>query len=136
MIDEAISHGLRVNRSMYNHLVLGRVRKGGSRTYVAPDFKAKLHNSMTLGWLLLEWLPKPVKRREWPSRVSVLGFYLPLSEPRHINDGAHVHESVFARMNADSTYRPVNLPSKSRVVIEALKQDRRKPDTGSTPERG
>jgi len=27
-----------------------------SRAYVAPSCEGKLHNSMTLGWLLLEWL--------------------------------------------------------------------------------
>jgi uncharacterized protein (DUF2235 family) len=118
MIDEAVIHGLQISKSMYDHLVLGHPLPGGKRTYTAPDFTAKLHSSMNWAWSLLEGIPKRAKRRDWPQRQSVLGWYLPLCEPRRIDDGALVHHSVFDRVNADPNYRPVNLPSIDRVNIE------------------
>jgi uncharacterized protein (DUF2235 family) len=118
MVDEAVAQGLKINRSMYNHLVLGRPRKGGTREYVGPDFKAKLHDSMTWGWRLFEWFPKRTTLREWPKRWSFFGFYLPCCEPRLIADGSRIHYSVFERVDADPKYRPVNLPPKENILIE------------------
>jgi hypothetical protein len=118
MINEAVLHGLHINQPMYNHLVLGHALQGGKRTYTAPSFTAKLHNSMTWGWKPLEVIPKRVKWRDWPRRRSLFGWYLPLCEPRRIDDGARVHYSVFERWGADPTYRPPNLPSRGQVQIE------------------
>ena len=118
MIDEAVVHGLQINLAMYNHLVLGREHEGATRTYVPPDFTAKLHNSMTWAWRLLEWIPKPVSQREQNDRMAVFGFYLPLCEPRKIDQGARVHESVIQRMQADPTYQPGNLPPTNLIQIE------------------
>lgn len=118
MIDEAVRHGLQINTAMYNHLVLGHERKGGSRKYVAPDSSARLHDSLTWGWLPLEWLPKRAARREWPRRMSLLGLYLPRAEPRPIEEGALVHYSVFDRIAQCSDYRPVNLPAREKVRVE------------------
>jgi hypothetical protein len=56
--------------------------------------------------------PKRTKWREWPRRPSILGFYLPLAEPRPIPEGALIHGSVFERIAAVPDYRPVNLPAK------------------------
>ena len=119
MVDEAVEYGLQINRSMYNHLVLGHPRKGGTREYVGPNFTAKLHDSMTWGWRLLEWIPKRTTLRDWPKRWSLFGLYLPRCEPRRIDSGARIHHSVFARVDVDATYRPVNLPPKENVLIEA-----------------
>jgi uncharacterized protein (DUF2235 family) len=106
MIEEAKAAGLRINTGMRNHLVLGQKRKGSGRQYVPPDPIGPLHNSMTTGWSMLEWLPKNLKWREW---------YRPHAEPRSIPEGARVHHSVVARKNADSTYRPPNLPEKFEI---------------------
>lgn len=116
MIEEAHAKGLLVNRAMVNHLVLGRPRKGSNHVYVAPDATAKLHVSMTTGWKLLEWLPKRAKWREWKSRRSLLGWYLPRAEPRVIPDGAFIHQTVFERIERLTAYRPVNLPTDYRVA--------------------
>lgn len=124
MIDEAGEHGVEINAAMYKHLVLGQARAGGSANYVAPDVKAKLHNSMLIGWLLLEGIPKRTKWQDWPKRRSLLGWYLPLCEPRRIDEGARVHFSVFDRIAADADYRPVNLPPRDKVVIEGAAQHR------------
>jgi hypothetical protein len=118
LIDEAILHGMQINLTMYNHLVLGQAREGGTRSYTEPSVRAKLHNSMTFGWLPFEVIPKRIKWRDWPQRGSLFGWYLPLCEPRRIDDGVLVHHSVYERMAADPTYRPPNLPTKNKVRIE------------------
>jgi uncharacterized protein (DUF2235 family) len=104
MIDQATAAGLRVDRSMVNHLAWGRPREGSNHKYVPPSTTAPLHES------LLEWLPKSERYRDWPERKSVLGFYLPLGEPRLIPEGAVIHKSVIDRMGSDPSYRPINMP--------------------------
>lgn len=118
MIEEAVHAGLEINRTMFAHLVLGHAREGATRRYEKPSVAAKVHDSMTLGWLLLEAIPKRVKWRDWPGRRSPLGWYLPLREPRRIDDGATVHHSVFERMQVDPGYRPSNLPPRDKLRIE------------------
>jgi len=123
LIDEAVLHGLEISATMYDHLVLGASRQGGTRRYTPPSVTAKLHDSMNFGWLLLEGIPKRTKWRDWPQRRSLLGFYMPLREPRRIDDDARVHYSVFERIEADPSYRPVNLPSKEKVRVEGGRHD-------------
>jgi uncharacterized protein (DUF2235 family) len=111
IIEEAVKSGLTVNPQSVRQLAWGVQRKGSPFSYVAPDFRGKLHNSMTAGWRLLEYIPKSDKYKEWPARESHLGFYIPDAEPRLIPDGAFIHESVLKRMEeAVPAYKPVNLP--------------------------
>jgi len=113
MIDEATEHGLQIKKTMYKRLVLGQNPKNSKRQYVAPDPHAGLHNSMNWAWNILEWIPKSVKWREWPQRKSVLGVYLPRSEPRLIAADANIDPSVAERQadkNTQPAYSPVNLP--------------------------
>jgi hypothetical protein len=113
MIDEAVAHGLKINVAMRNHLVLGQPRVGGRNTYVAPDALGPLNDSMTPPWRLLEWLPKSMKWNEWP-RNSLLGYYIPASEPRLIADSQvkpRVHSSAVERKKMLATYKPPNFPS-------------------------
>ncbi|TPN82566.1 DUF2235 domain-containing protein [Mesorhizobium sp. CU2] len=116
MIDEACLSGLRANAVMVDHLVDGQPTKGGEHRYVAPDVGAPLHPSATGAWRILEWLPKSEKRREWPGRHSILGFYLPRYEPRLIPEGARIHQSVLDRMTLVKTYLPQNLPHRYEIV--------------------
>jgi uncharacterized protein (DUF2235 family) len=112
LIEEAAAAGLLVNRAMVNHLVYGKARKGGTHSYTAPDFTAKLHRSLTLGWAPLEIIPKLGKWREWRgARPALFGLYLPLAEPRPIADGAWVHQSAIDRRAAGIGYAPVNWPA-------------------------
>jgi len=115
MLDEAKEHGLIVSTAMYNHLVLGHKRKGGSRTYVEPNSTAELHDSMTWGWRLQEWLPKHTKFLESPKRRSFLGLYIPRSEPRLIEEGSSIHFSVTERMKKVSDYKPENIPFDCKI---------------------
>ena len=115
MIAEAQAAGLRIHTAMRNHLVLGHERKGSRQEYVVPDPKGCLHNSLTAAWKPLEWLPKRTNWKEWAGRRSFAGWYLPNAEPRVIPEGARIHYSVVARKEADSRYRPPNLPGRFEV---------------------
>jgi hypothetical protein len=98
MIDQASAAGLRVDRSMVDHLCWGTPRQGSNHAYVPPSVTAELHDSLTGAWKILEWLPKQEKYREWPERKCVFGFYLPRGEPRLIPEGAIIHQSVIDRI--------------------------------------
>lgn len=113
MIKEAEKSGLKVFKRMADYVT--GVEPWSSTTkyiYPRPDFKASLHNSLTLPWMPFEIIPKSIKRREWKKRPGFLGFYLPLAEPRFIPDDAHIHQSVLDRMKACPDYQPVNIPKK------------------------
>jgi uncharacterized protein (DUF2235 family) len=116
MIEEAVKCGLSVNPQTVRQLAWGVQRKGSPFTYVPPNVRADLHNSMTAAWRILEHLPKATKYKEWPARETHFGFYIPDAEPRVIPEGASIHESVLKRMDAMPDYRPVNLPLKFETV--------------------
>ena len=67
-----------------NQLARGRQRKGSPFTYVAPDVRGQLHNSMNKLWNILECIPKADRYKEWTARRSKLGYYIPNAEPRLI----------------------------------------------------
>ena len=120
MIDEAVAAGLSVNPSTVNQLAWGVQRKGSPFSYVAPDIHGPLHDSMTAGWRILEYIPKKAKYREWPERKVHFGFYIPDCEPRPIPEGAFIHESVPMRIADMPAYRPINLPAAyERVPLPA-----------------
>jgi uncharacterized protein (DUF2235 family) len=116
MVEEAVKCGLAVDRRTVNQLAWGRPRKGSPFSYVAPDFLRDPHDSMSLGWRVLEFFPKADKYKEWKARQSFLGYYIPNAEPRPIPEDAFIHESVIRRMQAVSSYRPVNMPSRHQVI--------------------
>jgi uncharacterized protein (DUF2235 family) len=105
MIDRAKECGLQFSTASINSLVYGK-RKGSK--YLPPDPLGGSHDTMTLGWSFLEFIPrrKPKDSKRW----SVLAITLPLFEPRHIPADAKIHESVRARQS-ELGYSPVNLPS-------------------------
>lgn len=116
MIDEAVAHGLSVNRQAVNQLAWGMQREGSPFTYVAPDIHRDPHQSLTNAWRPLEWMPKSDKYKEWKARKSSWGFYMPAGEPRPVPENAWIHESIFRRMEVAPRYRPVNIPSAYQVV--------------------
>jgi uncharacterized protein (DUF2235 family) len=116
MIDEATKCGLAVNPRTVNQLAWGVQRKGSPFSYVAPDVRGELHDSLRGAWWILEFLPKSAKYKEWPERQTYLGFYIPDAEPRLIPEDAFIHESVVKRMDALAAYRPVNLPARFQTV--------------------
>lgn len=116
MIEEAVKHGLAVDPRTVNQLAWGVQRKGSPFSYVRPDILCDPHDSMSAVWRLLEWLPKADKYKEWSTRKSALGHYLPKAEPRPIPQGAFIHQSVLDRMAAVAGYRPENLPDQRSIV--------------------
>jgi uncharacterized protein (DUF2235 family) len=110
MIAQAEAAGLRIDNSMVDHLGWGQPRLH-SHKYAAPDATAPLHVSLEGAWWILEVLPKLEKWKESPDRKCVLGFYLPLGEPRSIPEGAILHRSVIERMGKVPAYKPINLPA-------------------------
>jgi uncharacterized protein (DUF2235 family) len=115
MLDEACKFGLTVNMQMVKQLAWGVKRKGSPFTYVKPDVAAKLHDRITLGWRMMEYLPKKATYKEWPERKTYCGFYIPNAEPRLIPEGAVIHESALRRMEAVKDYRPINLPKEYKT---------------------
>ena len=111
MIDQAEAAGLRVDRTMVNHLVWGQPRPGSSHVYVPPDPTAQLHVSLEGAWWILEYWPKREKWKEWPARKCFLGLYIPDAEPRPIPEGAIIHRSVLERTTKIAAYKPINMPA-------------------------
>jgi uncharacterized protein (DUF2235 family) len=110
MIDQAMKAGARVNGEMFNHLALGAPEPNGLYTYVPPEADAFAHRSLSGAWWILEFLPKRAKSLEWPHRFKFLRLYIPDGEPRLIEEGARIHQSVETRMEDVAKYRPINLP--------------------------
>ena len=112
MIGEAEKFGLKFNQASINHLVWGVRRKGSPFTYTSPNTTELPHDSVTGFWRILEYIPKSKKYRNWTERRSLFGYYLPLKEPRFIEEGAVISESADILHNSSSQYRPINYPSK------------------------
>jgi len=109
MAREAEAYGLRLNQSLFAHVAEGAPLPDGTHPYVPPDPLGKLHNSLTCPWWPLEFLPKRAKWKRFPEKSSSGGFYLPLGEPRKIDEGAFLHRSVIERRDKMG-YAPINLP--------------------------
>ena len=120
MVGEATAKGLLVNSAMANHLAWGRQRSGSKHEYVVPDAMAELHDSMTPGWKVLEFLPKRTRWSELPGRRGLLGWYLPCAERRIIPEGATIHRAVLDRMAGRLGYKPANLPTRYQVEEHAV----------------
>lgn len=102
MLCEAVSLGLLVDPERAD-FVLGR----NTQPPVAPDPSAKIHNSLTLPWWVLEYLPHSyfdlkLKKAKWR---------IPFGASRPIPEGSVLHESVKEKLKLDASYRPSNLPT-------------------------
>ncbi|MFW2588387.1 DUF2235 domain-containing protein [Sagittula sp. SSi028] len=91
MIRESRQLGLAYDDDTVDHIVLGKIIPDEKR-YTPPDATAKEHNSMTVGWRMMEYLPrrKPAGSR----RAGFGGYVIPMSEPRAVPEGALIHGSV------------------------------------------
>lgn len=115
--------GLAFDEEMVDRLARGINPPGAEHKYVPPDPTGPLHQSLTGPWWLLEALPKYYTLKEWPRRLVLFDFYLPLAEPRPIpnrpwpgrTEPFFVHSSALARIAGLPGYRPVNLPESYRI---------------------
>lgn len=119
MIEEAEAKGLNVFRRMADY-VSGIDNWSSTTKYKYPKALADAsdHNSMVGIWPIAEFIPKREGKKEWPDRKSFLGYYIPNSEPRFINDHAEIHASVIERMDIMPNYRPVNMQKKVNMREE------------------
>jgi uncharacterized protein (DUF2235 family) len=110
MIEQTAATGLRYDTATVNRLVMGTQ---AGLDYVAPDAFAPLHDSMTLGWSILEYLPLPVSG-------DGAGLKLTCGRRRPVPAGARVHASVYARAGRTGALQP-NVPADA--VIEGRLSD-------------
>lgn len=109
MIEQTASMGLAYVARNVKTMVMGEggaVNTSGS-PYVGPDGGARIHETMTPLWAILEFLPR--RKPRLSNRPAIFGITIPFFERRKIPEGARVHSSVVARMT-DARTRPSNLP--------------------------
>ena len=111
MLDE-VGPGLLINKQTRNQIAKGHQRANSSWQYSKPAPDAKMHNSLTAGWWLVEIWPKKTKHRERSKRWNILGLYFPLGEPRTIPDSHSIDPSVRQRQAVVPDYQPINLREK------------------------
>lgn len=113
MLREAVKAELRVDPAKMAAML------GGDPKYAAPDPKAQMHNSLTIGWWLGEiWPKRTMKAVQVPGEPKLqwkATIRLNLWRRRYMGEGAHIHASVKERMDQVPAYRPSNLP-KTYVV--------------------
>lgn len=114
MAREAEKRGLEIDENMFRHLAEGEPLPGGRRAYVPPDARAILHDSMSLAWRVIEYLPKSRRWKQFLEKSASNGIYFPRAEPRKIEDGAFLHRSVIDRLATG--YKPINLPAGYQVA--------------------
>ena len=105
MTGKAEAAGLIID-PMMKAIVLPAQNTPGSQ-YVAPFAGGPPHESLTGLWWILEYLPKSYKD---PAADFATRLMLHAGRPRHVNDGAKIHTSVFERMQLVPGYKPKNLP--------------------------
>ena len=103
MIEESRAAGLSYKTGTINKLVLGASGEG----HVGPDPLGRMHVSMTLGWKVLELLPR--RKPEGSRRASIAGWTIPLGEYRAMPAGARIHRSALRRF-AETGTQPPNVP--------------------------
>lgn len=107
LLCEAVSLGLLVDPSKADQF-LARVPRTTipPPPQIPPDPAAKIHNSLTWKWWILEILPHsyydPVaKKPKWR---------IPLGARRVIPENSVLHQSVIDKLKVDANYKPSNLP--------------------------
>jgi len=107
MLCEAVSCGLLVDGERADRAV-GRVAPPPP---VAPDPAAKIHNSLTWLWWILEFLPHSY----YDSVTKKAKWHIPLGARRVIPEGSVLHETVPEKLKVDPDYKPPNLPQNSTI---------------------
>ncbi|OLP57156.1 hypothetical protein BJF92_06405 [Rhizobium rhizosphaerae] len=114
MIEETRGLGLEFNTGTIATLILGEGEDG--KGYERPCALARLHNSMNVGWKLLEFVPRKVPMSSWRNEaLKKSSYYIPLEDRRYIAPNAFIHRSVERRIK-DTHYAPPNLPKQPNFV--------------------
>ena len=109
MVEEALGKGLLIDAAKYSEVVPDQVvMKDSAVVHSPPDYKAEIHKSLKGVWWIPEFLPKLFADRSDKHRLKLK---IPRGEPRYIQNGALIHESVKLRLNEPGcNYNPKNLP--------------------------
>nr|WP_319483784.1 DUF2235 domain-containing protein [uncultured Cohaesibacter sp.] len=108
MIEEAKALGLDFKTRTVNEIVLGK-KEGAA--YVSPSAVAMPNESMTLGWSILEYIPRKKSKYSSPNAESNGGWYMHRGRRRSIPDGAMIHHSVFERKGTEDFFAQTNIPA-------------------------
>ncbi|MVA63302.1 DUF2235 domain-containing protein [Agrobacterium vitis] len=117
MIAESRPFGLHYDEDTVHDIVYG---EDDDNDHVKLDPLAPIHDSMTWSWLPFEIVPRRVPFSSWRCRPPK-GWYLPLCDPRSIEKGSVIHQSVIDRLDHSSRttpYRPPNMPPPGDYSIE------------------
>jgi uncharacterized protein (DUF2235 family) len=102
MLCEAVPLGLLVDRQKADR-ILGRIPPAPP---VAPDPRAKEHDSLTWTWWLLEFFPHSY----YDPVLEKVRWRIPFGTRRLIPEGSALHATVDEKLHVDPSYRPPNLP--------------------------
>ncbi|MCH2076452.1 MAG: DUF2235 domain-containing protein [Rhodobacteraceae bacterium] len=145
MVDQLkeLQEPLEFRRSVINKDVRGRGKPKNrksvdGRLKQPPDYGGHIHNSMSLAWGIMEWVPKTIKRRQFPKgRKGLIWWYLPRSEPRRVPDDHPIHPAAFDRReDGRRAYRPVNIAHRERDDLGSDLKALHNPNYSSRSERG
>lgn len=103
MIEQTQPLGLFFRTQTVNDIALGR---NPDKPYVAPDPHADQHDSMSVGWRSLEFVPQ--WRWDCKRAPPRRGLIIPLFARRRISPGSRIHQSVIDR--AQGAKLPPNIP--------------------------
>ena len=109
MIEESPT-ALKYVTTTVKQVAKGIPRANSTIEYAKPDPLAEQHQSLTLGWQPLEYLPKRCRLSVWPERNASSGWYVPRGEARYIAPASVIHPSVRERVVGGVAYSPENLP--------------------------
>ncbi len=112
MMESAQESGLKFRKRMVKMMAYGQDNYSGhqERAYVGPNPLAQSHDSMTLRWKWLEYLPRRIKHSLNQSTKAFLGWYIQYAESRTLGVEARIHGSVFERLE-NGDYQPDNISS-------------------------
>lgn len=103
MVEQTQPLGLFFRTQTVNDIALGR---NPNKSYVAPDPHADQHDSMSLGWSVLEFVPQ--SRWDCQGASPRRRLIIPFFARRRIPSGARIHRSVIER--APGGKLPPNIP--------------------------
>jgi len=103
MVEQAQTHGLRFDPARKQ----ATLPRSSSEKQTAPDATARMHESLSGWWWLVEFLPKRIKD---PARSYRRRWILHRGQPRFVSSKAMIHESVYDGGRLVPDYRPANLP--------------------------
>lgn len=101
MLGEASNHGLLLSKAKVNRYVYGI-----KSNYQKPDYQLKIHNSLSFGFMLFDFIPRArYDKNSWFNQMTI---DFRLWPKREFSYGMYVHQSVWNKI-ATKKYNPTNL---------------------------